>query len=486
MITYLNKIQLILFSNPISIKLFFILIALYIIKFLRHAIFNYIFNIEKMKINYPVFYVLNTILFILFYICLLGYWRFLNMTKTLNLKNFIYQIVSFIKKNNIYDTTLLFICLILTIFILYYLIIFLKKYFFIHFLKIELFIHYFTRRDFYYEMTYYDNIKTECTHLSTFFDTFIVDNIIIFFYKLYLRYHKREYKDKWHSSDVIYNIKNKLDLYKHEERFPSYIIIISLLYDIIYNNMILTKIYYISFILFFYYLFHKITALICFQEAYCSIKIYDYLYKKDHNVTKEDITYINNSLLRIDSWPKSTYSLDYYENILIKLSWSTYLLLISIFILKYILLSEKLTILLNQQVINRYIIFIIIIGSLTLLWFFSNNRIIENVFLLIFGILTFIFILLFIDHNVPLLYNDTFFETTRINLLNNYTVDDKLIFIKEYFMLKIQHFNIENQIKLLKIFKSIPVEELLQKTIIEIKNYQDNIVIIYETIQNDN
>lgn len=76
--------------------------------------------------------------------------------------------------------------------------------------------------------------------------------------------------------------------------------------------------------------------------------------------------------------------------------------------------------------------------------------------------------------------------TYKINIQQYYNIEEKLMFIKEYLNFKIQHLSIDKQLDLLKIFKNIPFYDLLQtKTISEIKTYVDDLILMYETMEND-
>ena len=53
-------------------------------------------------------------------------------------------------------------------------------------------------------------------------------------------------------------------------------------------------------------------------------------------------------------------------------------------------------------------------------------------------------------------------------------------------MFKMKYFNINEKVDLLKIFKSIPFHDLLQNvTINEIKLYVDNLIEMYERLENN-
>lgn len=72
---------------------------------------------------------------------------------------------------------------------------------------------------------------------------------------------------------------------------------------------------------------------------------------------------------------------------------------------------------------------------------------------------------------------------------NNQTLKfeyEKVLFLKEYLMFKIQYMSINEKLHRLKLFKNIPLYDLLQlSTITEIKDYVDNFVELYKKVEND-
>ena len=97
MIYYLKTIFLIFIYFTIITKIMLTLFLIYGIWYLRYYLSKYIVTLKELRIIYMEFYILNTILFFLFYICLLGYWRFLNTDRTLDLNFYIYHNYTFLK-----------------------------------------------------------------------------------------------------------------------------------------------------------------------------------------------------------------------------------------------------------------------------------------------------------------------------------------------------------------------------------------------------
>ena len=293
-------------------------------------------------------------------------------------------------------------------------------------------------------------------------------------------------------SKITWKIENKLNLPKHGEKFPIYLIIFSLIYDILYNNMIINKLYYISFILFFYYLMKKLNNALGMFYKGDSIFIYRYLYKKeelddwDEKEKQERIVHINKELLKALDRGKLSLPTDYDENRLIRLSWSTYLLIITTILTIHALYFGKLEIFVYDILIHNVVIILFILLILLILWYHIKNIIIENVFLILNTIIIISWLIIFINHKVPLLFHEILLETQYCKIIDGYNVQEKVIFIKEYFMFKMKYFNINEKVDLLKIFKSIPFHDLLQNvTINEIKLYVDNLIEMYERLENN-
>ena len=126
------------------------------------------------------------------------------------------------------------------------------------------------------------------------------------------------------------------------------------------------------------------------------------------------------------------------------------------------------------------------LSILAILWYFVNNIIMEVVFFTINGLIILIWLIFLLNHNVPLVFHDILLETPYLKIIVDFTLDEKLLYLKEYFMFKIQTLSLEKQFYLLQIFKTIPFYELLQsKTIEDITKYTDNVITTYESLENN-
>ena len=170
------------------------LFLIYGIWYLRYYLSKYIVTLKELRIIYMEFYILNTILFFLFYICLLGYWRFLNTDRTLDLNFYIYHTYTFLKNNNIFDTIITFICFICFMIFLYYLIFFLRKYFTYHFLKLDIFLTYISQGEDFFEESKYDKFIEKFSKISRFSYRIFINKPITFFHQLYLDFYNINYK----------------------------------------------------------------------------------------------------------------------------------------------------------------------------------------------------------------------------------------------------------------------------------------------------
>ena len=66
------------------------------------------------------------------------------------------------------------------------------------------------------------------------------------------------------------------------------------------------------------------------------------------------------------------------------------------------------------------------------------------------------------------------------------TLEGNILYFKDYLFLQIKQLNLDQQLHLLKILKSIPYYDLLQSsTMVEIKEYVDNLIQTYERLENN-
>ena len=106
-------------------------------------------------------------------------------------------------------------------------------------------------------------------------------------------------------------------------------------------------------------------------------------------------------------------------------------------------------------------------------------------YILLFIIAIGILIWIYLTRHTFYFIND-YIWNYKFTIKQYFTIDEKLIFLKEYFIFKIRYFSLHEKLELLKILKSISYYDLLQSsTIIEIKEYVDNLIQLYEKLENN-
>lgn len=477
MIFFLFKTVLLLLCsfNFFLPKIILLLLLCYCIIVLYHNNSTYKITVQTLRINNIVIFCLITLLFCLIYIILFSYWRYLNLNKQLDLKIIIYKIYLILMNNNLFNNFIILSYTILFMIIMYFSISILRKYFFIHFFKIHLYITYLT-----YQEDVDDDLY-EKLQLNLLFNNYIFSKIFI--YKPIKLLHKiiKKY-DPTYSEDehkFLFDIIYKFRLIEHGIWFPKYLFTIFLIYDIIYNNMIITKIYYLLLILSLYYIFHQIINIMCFIYRKDCIRIYSYLYINTcHDILDEnDIRRINNDLAKLDIIGKPGLPINYKEKIIYDISIPTYIFLINIVMMLHIIITKNVQILYLQQIINIYFISYTILYILILSWFFFNKLFFKYVFISLTIIISICWLTLVLRHNVPLLFNEVIINNKYVYIIDSYIIQEQIYFIKEYIKYHIDHChtNLEN----------IPLIDIVNfyNNITELKIYAENLITLIKKME---
>ena len=209
-------------------------------------------------------------------------------------------------------------------------------------------------------------------------------------------------------------------------------------------------------------------------------------------------------LLEADTYGERKFPLGYEDNEIIKLSWSSYLLLINIAMVVQIYIYRNIKITFFEQIfaygngaVNGYVVFyqeIIHLSSILFsvifilisLWFFVRNIIIEQIFLIISTIIMIIWFLITLNHFVPMLFHELLMSNCYYNILDNYTILEKEYFIKEYLTYKMQKLNL-NKDYLISILDKIPLKDLVESHDMKsLTTYIDNLILIYENMEKIN
>ena len=144
------------------------------------------------------------------------------------------------------------------------------------------------------------------------------------------------------------------------------------------------------------------------------------------------------------------------------------------------------TITINMQQISfqyHYIIMGLIIVN-TCCWYKNNIKILNVIFWIISLIITLFTFMIFLNHNIPLMYTDILLDKYNIIIIDYYTIAEKISFIQHYLSFILQN-NKETQEYLLKIIKDIPLTELLQKNtdLITMQMYVKNLILMHLALE---
>lgn len=294
-------------------------------------------------------------------------------------------------------------------------------------------------------------------------------------------------------------------------------IIIALIYDITQKN--LYYVYFASFIYLLRILYRKLGEFICQLDVFKDKYLYEYMYKtpyKPHIAENEArIDVLNelekrNGVLTEEQQKEHNDILECYvvqfqmdgnrenfieyvkndlvENKLINernLAVRKFIFLIISFLCYIYLVTYTdiiTTITVNMQQISfhyHYIILVLILAN-TYCWYKNNIKILNIVFWIISLIVTLFTFIIYLNHNIPLMYTDVLFYKDYIVIKDYYTISEKVSFIQYYLSFLLQN-DKETQEYLLKIIKDIPLTEFLQKTIDlnTMKTYVKNLILIH-------
>lgn len=293
-------------------------------------------------------------------------------------------------------------------------------------------------------------------------------------------------------------------------------ILIALIYDITQKN--LYYIYFASFIFLLRILYRKFGDFIYQLDVFKDKTLYEYMYKtpyKPHIAKNEArIDILNeleekNGVLTLEQQKEHNDILEcymvqfqmdgnresfieYVKNDLVENKPITernlkvrkfIFLLISVICYIYLnIYTEIITIItINTQQISfqyQYIILFLVLVN-TYFWYRNNIKFMNIIFWIISLVVTLSTLIIFINHNIPLMYTDVLFNTYNVTITDYYTIKEKINFIQHYLSFIIQN-DKETQEYLLKILKDIPLNKLLQKNtdLATMKAYAHNLIVI--------
>ena len=191
----------------------------------------------------------------------------------------------------------------------------------------------------------------------------------------------------------------------------------------------------------------------CFMYKGDSIMMYEHLYE-GKELEEEEIKHLNNELLRANDYGKAKYAKGYKEQLLIKIKLITYIWMINIAMVSYLIYIREIEIYYLQEKMNNYSLALIILSVFTISWIYSNKSILKYLFGILSVIITLSWLIIIINHFVPLLYHEILVDNSYIKIVDNYTLKEKIYFIKEYLQYQAAKLNLDNRDYLLKMLEN--------------------------------
>jgi hypothetical protein len=461
-------------------------------------------TIKDMQIKNIYIVSFNLFLILLLVFSIFVYWRILNIGKILNLQKFLYNFSLILMTKNLFFSILLIIFFFVLFMLLIQIILLIQKFIFYYLLKVHIYLMVYTLKDDYLEFSVYEKILQKLSSIAIYYFWIPRKILKIFCYIFYFIIRKVIYKENSETFKEHFIVKKgkyqtefeyfcdileeKINFDYYKSHFNTYMMLSFFLYDVFFNNLIITKIYYILPLIFCYYLLTKYLNIPIFIERADCIKVHYYLTKKiktrtntiiifDDNteVNIEDIKIINRKIIRNIL---NQYLPPYFEKIKYKKS----MLLFTIFVL-YAIFNIKIIITFiiykNVYVIDSFFVFLILLLLQVYFWFIVNRySLLSNIYIIFYIITFFLLSIIFFKHQIPLLYND-FYDYTFIKINDFYSLEEKIYFIKEYLKENLQ----DDSFPL--IINNLPLNELIfpDTSISQLKLYADNIILLHNKYQ---
>jgi hypothetical protein len=437
---------------------------------------------------WPIIY--KTILFLVLYIFLFMYLRLINIQRVVDLKIIIYNLSQFFMKNHIFFIFLKLLSLILCMILIINLITIIRKYFYYHFLQVHIYLMYWTREPSRYIRTKYEIFLEKVRDISLYpIFSFIFSRI----YEIYT-IRKQEYtKD---SSDFILEMTNYLGYYEVQKYSHIYLLLFCLLYDIIYNNMVLNVVYYYGILYSLHYLLVATTRFATVFSKIGCLKIADYLIrrkKREQNniiILPEQLYYYEETIEPYyHTQLTNAFNEKYHDYGIGKTYVENELFLLNVFFIFNIYFYYNIEIFVDffnnvlQIQVSIQNILQVLIGILVISWLYFQKYIFKCILIILTMVVIILWLIISIHHFVPLLYNEIFINTNiekfniYLYIIDNYTINDKIYFIKEYAIYKLQTIHETDKEYLLSIIEKLPLQDLIEfSNIEELKVYVDNLI----------
>lgn len=494
---FIKVILLAFTTNNVVAKIFFSFIVFGLLFFISFLYKKYIkINLAYLKVdNWPCM-IFITIIFLII-LMLPFYFRYLRIGKILDFTLILYNIKIFINDNTwfILFITFLFYIIIITSFL--YCLLLLRKLLFYHFLCLHLYlITYFSSEEF-PKISIYETICYKIISI----DSYILDKILNFI--SYILYRCKNYGKSYSCEEKLtYHMEflSAINYYVYQKYISLYLIFIFIIFDLFFNQMIFTKIFYLLPIIYFFFIFQKISIIICFFDKTECFTLFDFYTKpissmneisinyKDHtSLEKKELNIINEKLIKAFENNKENYDYrkDSYWLFKEKKMARLCFLFFNVVCVAYLYMFC------NVQVgfildIFKFELYNLLLPLLTVQFYLwkSSNKIFKYIFWFFSHIILIITFVIYCNNTLIFCFYETIYNSSFCSLKNFFTLNQKIYFIENYSK-NILNKNIclnENQKDFLQslIIESINKKKILHDfNLTEIKNIINTIPDIY-------
>lgn len=458
-------------------------------------------KLNDLKIDSWLYTIVKTVSLIII-LMLPFYLRILRVGNTLDIKFLLLQAKAFMFNNSWCTISVTIIFYIIIIFTVIYYILLLRKILFYHFLSLHIYLmNYFSTEDF-FEISIYQQICNKLINI----DCYIPDSLLDFItYIIAKVYYKMDLSNSFNQEYISFNISfaSKINYYVYKQYISLYLSLICILYDIFFNNMILVKIFYILPIIFVFYIFQKISIIVCFFEKADCLNLYELFTKNVINIQEDFIIFEDNTSIekgvlaelniKFENAFKVNNYTDYYEEsfwlIKERKMAPLFCFMLNIYCISYLLIY-----------CNIYITFITLgfnlkLEYLALLLLFIQNfywiypyKRVKYLFWLANIIILVTTILIYCNHTLLYTFYETLYSNSYFIINDFHTLKHKIYFLENYLALTIDScnlLNIDQKKELYTILKNINYKEYISDstTILQIKHFIDSIPSIYLRIE---
>lgn len=494
---FLKIILLAFTTNNVIAKIFVSIIILGLLFFISFLYKKHItINLAYLQVNNWPCMIFITMIFS-FILMLPFYFRYLRIGKTIDFSIIIYNLKIFLINNTWFTLLITFLFYIIIIISFLYCLLLLRKLFFYHFLCLHLhLITYFSLEDF----TKISIYETICYNIIS-IDSYIIDKILNLI--SYILYRYKNYGKSYSSEGkLIYHMEflSTINYYIYQKYISLYLIFIFIIFDLFFNQMILTKIFYILPVIYLFYIFQKMSVIICFfDKAECflllefytkpisSINKFRVNFKDNTCIEKKELNILNEKLIKAFETDKEEYDYrqDSYwlfkEKKMARLCFLFFNILCNAYL--YISCNIRVSFILDIFQFELYSLLLPLLIIQFFLWK-SSNKIFKYIFWFISYFIIIITIIIYCNNTLIFCFYETLYNSPFCSIRDFFTLNQKTYFIENYSK-SILNKNIwlnENQKDFLQslIIELINKQKILNDfNLVKIKNFIDTTPDIY-------